>query len=205
VCTVGAGPNLDLTRVPAPRTAPRDGVPTVLFVGKQFERKGARSCSRRFVSCARGSPTRGWSSSGRRRRRPVVLASSGSANLDKNRPDQWARLVGAYQNADVFCLPSLFEPFGIVILEAMFFGLPCVGTAEWAIPEMIANGETGYTAPRDDVKALAERLIALLSDRAGAHRMGLAGRRRAEERFSWTTVAARMGERLQRCLPSPRR
>jgi len=69
---------------------------------------------------------------------------------------------------------------------------------------MIANGETGYTAPRDDVKALAERLIAALRS-GGAHRMGLAGRRRAEERFSWTTVAGGMGERLQRCLPSPRR
>jgi glycosyltransferase involved in cell wall biosynthesis len=180
-------------------------VPSVLFVGKQFERKGgpllleafrlvrARFADARLVII--GPPTPPADGPG----------VEWLGNLDKNRPDQWARLVGAYQNADVFCLPSLFEPFGIVILEAMFFGLPCVGTAEWAIPEMIANGETGYTAPRDDVKALAERLIALLSDRASAHRMGLAGRRRAEERFSWTTVAARMGEGLQRCLPSPRR
>lgn len=205
VYTVGAGPNLDLTRVPAPRAAPRDGVPTVLFVGKQFERKGgpllleafrlvrARLADARLVIIGPPTPPAGG---------PGV---QWLGNLDKNRPDQWAQLVGAYQGADVFCLPSLFEPFGIVILEAMFFGLPCVGTAEWAIPEMISNGETGYTVPRDDAKALAERLIALLADRAGARRMGLAGRRRAEERFSWTAVAARMSDRLQRCLPSSRR
>jgi glycosyltransferase involved in cell wall biosynthesis len=205
VCTVGAGPNLDLSRVPLPRATPRDGVPTVLFVGKQFERKGGpllleafqrvRACradARLIIIGPPTSPSLG----------PGV---EWLGNLDKNKPDDWAQLVAAYQAADVFCLPSLFEPFGIVILEAMFFGLPCVGTTAWAIPEMIADGETGYTVPRDDAAALADRLSELLADRPRAHRMGLAGRRRAEERFSWTGVAARMGERLQRCLPaSPR-
>jgi glycosyltransferase involved in cell wall biosynthesis len=105
----------------------------------------------------------------------------------------------------VFCLPSLFEPFGIVILEAMFFGLPCVGTADWAIPEMIADGETGYTVARDDATALADRLSMLLADLPHAHRMGLAGRRRAEQRFSWTGVANRMGDCLEQSIQSSRR
>jgi glycosyltransferase involved in cell wall biosynthesis len=70
---------------------------------------------------------------------------------------------------------------------------------------MIADGETGYTVPRDDAAGLADRLSELLADRSRAHRMGLAGRRRAEERFSWTGVATRMGARLQQCLQtSPR-
>jgi alpha-maltose-1-phosphate synthase len=202
VCTVGAGPNLDLTRVPPPRAKPRDGSPTVLFVGKQFERKGGRVLLEAFRLVRARFPNARLVIAG-----PIAVPSSDPGvewlgNLDKNEPEQWSRLVAAYQDADVFCLPSLFEPFGIVILEAMFFGVPCVGTGAWAIPEMIVDGETGYTVPRDDVRALAERLTTLLGDRPRAHRMGLAGRRRAEERFSWTAVAARMGECLQRCLPT---
>ena len=203
VCTVGAA-NLDLARVPEPR-ASRAVAPTVLFVGKQFERKGGRLLLEAFRGVRARFPGARLVIVG-----PTTPPASEPGvewlgNLDKNKPEEWARLVAAYRDADVFCLPSLFEPFGIVILEAMFFGLPCVGTAAWAIPEMIADGETGYTVPRDDAAALADRLSALLADLPRAHGMGLAGRRRAEERFSWTAVAARMGDRLERCLPrSPR-
>jgi glycosyltransferase involved in cell wall biosynthesis len=82
----------------------------------------------------------------------------------------------------------------------MFFGLPCVGTAAWAIPEMIADGETGFTVPRGDVASLANRLGDLLANPQQAHRMGLAGRRRAEAQFTWTAVASRMGMHLQQCI-----
>jgi starch synthase len=203
VSTVGAGPNLDLSRVPAPRSTPRtDGPPAVLFVGKQFERKGGALLLDAFRIVRTRCPDA----------RLVIVgpttppaAESGVewlGNLDKNKPEEWTRLASAYRDADVFCLPSLFEPFGIVILEAMFFGLPCVGTAAWAIPEMIADGETGYTVPRGDVAALAERLTDLLLNPQQAHRMGLAGRRRAEAQFSWATVADRMSTQLRRCLES---
>jgi glycosyltransferase involved in cell wall biosynthesis len=205
VCNVGAGPNLDLTQVPPPRARPRTGTPTILFVGKQFERKGGAVLLEAF----RTVRTRVLDT------RLVIVGPTSPptsepgiewlGNLDKNQSDGWGRLVAAYRESDVLCLPSLFEPFGISILEAMFFGLPCVGTGEWAIPEMIVDGETGYTVPRDDAPALADRLGRLLADPLRAHRMGLAGRQRAEERFSWTVVAARIGDRLQRCLrPSPR-
>jgi glycosyltransferase involved in cell wall biosynthesis len=200
VCVVGAGPNLDLGRIPEPPAPRQNQPPTVLFVGKQFERKGGallleafRALRARFGSARLvivGPPVPPASEPG----------VEWLGNLDKNRPEEWARLVAAYQDADVFCLPTLFEPFGIVILEAMFFGLPCVGTAAWAIPEMIADGETGYTVPRDDAGALTDRLARLLGDRPRARQMGLAGRRRAEERFSWPVVVGRMGARLERCL-----
>lgn len=202
VCTVGAGPNLDLSRVPEPRATPRTGPPTVLFVGKQFERKGGALLLEAFRIVRARCPGA----------RLVIVgpttppaAESGVewlGNLDKNKPEEWTRLATAYRDADVFCLPSLFEPFGIVILEAMFFGLPCVGTAAWAIPEMIADGETGHTVPRGDAAALADRLSELLLNPPLAHRMGLAGRRRAEEQFSWTAVAHRMSKQLQLCLES---
>lgn len=201
VVTVGAGPNLDLKKVPEPRVKPRDGAPTILFVGKQFERKGGAYLLEAFKLVRQQMPDARLIIVG-----PVTSPSSDPGvewigNLNKNTEEGWARMAAAYGDADVFCLPSLFEPFGIVILEAMFFGLPCVGTAEWAIPEMIADGETGYTVPRANAAALAERFLELLKDRTRAHQMGLAGRKRAQERFSWPSVAARMTQAMRLAVP----
>jgi starch synthase len=192
VHTVGAAPNLDVTQIPEPRPAARTGVPTVLFVGKQFERKGGATLLEAFRQVRARIPEARLVLIG-----PATSPSSEPGvewlgSLDKNIPAEKAKLLQSYFDADVFCLPSLFEPFGIVILEAMLFGLPCVGTAAWAIPEMIADGETGYTFPRADAGALADRLTALLTNRELGHRMGIAGRKRALEWFSWDAVASRM-------------
>jgi glycosyltransferase involved in cell wall biosynthesis len=114
--------------------------------------------------------------------------------LDKNRPEGAAALASTYASADVFALPTRFEPFGIAFVEAMHFGLPCVGPRAWAVPEIIADGETGFTVPVDDVDDLTERLLRLLRDRALARRMGAAGRERARRLFTWPQVVGRMLE-----------
>jgi starch synthase len=75
-------------------------------------------------------------------------------HLDKDSAAGWEAFLGAYQRAHVFCLPTRFEPFGIAFVEAMHFGLPCVGTATDAVPEIVADGETGYLVPVDDEAAL---------------------------------------------------
>jgi glycosyltransferase involved in cell wall biosynthesis len=203
VYTVGAGPNLDLARVPAPRTTPREGTPTILFVGKQFERKGGQFLLEAFRIVRKRCPDARLIIIGPPTAPSLEPGVEWFGNLNKNIPEEWARMAAAYGSADLLCLPSLFEPFGIVILEAMFFGLPCVGTAAWSIPEMIADGETGYTVPRGDAQVLGERLTELLLNPELAHRMGLAGRQRAERQFSWMAVAARVTERLQHCVESP--
>ena len=69
---------------------------------------------------------------------------------------------------------------------------PCIGTDAWAVPEMIVDGATGYTGPVDDVEALTDRLVRLLSDRALARTLGQAGRARAERRFTWPSVVGRI-------------
>lgn len=197
VHTVGAGPNLDLAQIPEARPAARTGTPTVLFVGKQFERKGGATLLEAFRRVRTRVPDARLVLIGP----PTAPASEPGVewlgNLDKNNPAEKAKLLQSYLDADVFCLPSLFEPFGIVILEAMLYGLPCVGTAAWAIPEMIADGETGYTFPRGDAGALADRLSALLTNRELGYRMGTAGRKRALEWFSWDAVASRMTDGIQ--------
>ena len=76
----------------------------------------------------------------------------------------------------------------------MYFGLPCVGTDAWAVPEMVVDGETGFTVPVDDLEALTDRLLRLLGDPGLAARMGQAGRARAERCFTWRMTVQRMME-----------
>jgi len=209
VHTIYAGPNFDTARIPAPPANRRDEAPpTVLFVGRQFHRKGGDVLLESFrrvraqIPAARlivaGLPIGSVDGAG------VVCVG----DLDKNTADGWAALASAYASADVFALPTRFEPFGVAFLEAMHFGLPCVGPRAWAVPEIIADGETGFTIPVDDVEGLADRLIRLLRDRALARAMGEAGRLRARDLFTWPRVVDRMlavmardvgSEQPQRC------
>ena len=99
--------------------------------------------------------------------------------LSKDDPEQKKVLADAFATARIFCLPTRFEPFGIVFLEAMYCGLPCVGTDAWAVPEMVEDGVTGYTTPVDDVATLQDRLLKLLQDTELAERMGAAGYQKA--------------------------
>ncbi|WP_430594420.1 glycogen synthase [Isoptericola sp. QY 916] len=117
------------------------------------------------------------------------------------RPD----LVAVLAASTVFVCPSVYEPLGIVNLEAMAVGLPVVGTATGGIPEVVDDGVTGALVPieqADDgtgtpldreqfVADLAAALERVLADPARATAMGEAGRRRAEELFSWEAVAER--------------
>ena len=94
--------------------------------------------------------------------------------------------LAAYARADVFCFPSFYEAetFGIVLLEAMQFGLPVVATRWRGIPSVVTDGVTGFLVPVRDSAALADRLALLLGDDALARRMGAAGRSAYEERFT---------------------
>jgi len=95
--------------------------------------------------------------------------------------------------ADVFCLPSLQEAFGIGFLEAMAVGLPVVAGDTAAVPEVVPHGEAGYLIPPCDVAALANVLIRLLGDPALRRRLGDGGRQLAA-RYDWPIVAARFLE-----------
>jgi len=87
-------------------------------------------------------------------------------------------LASEYRNADVFCLPSLQEGFGIVFLEAMAAGLPVVACRAAAVPEVVPDGECGLLVPPGDTAALASALDRLASDAGNRARLGEAGRRR---------------------------
>ena len=89
-----------------------------------------------------------------------------------------------YDGFDVFLMPSLWEGFGLTLLEAMSHHLPIVTTNVSAMPEIVVEGETGYLVNPADSQALVEPLIRLLRDRDLSDRMGKAGRARLERSFT---------------------
>jgi D-inositol-3-phosphate glycosyltransferase len=99
-----------------------------------------------------------------------------------------AQLRDFYSAADVFVTTPWYEPFGITPLEAMACARPVVGADVGGLKSTIVHGKTGYLVPPHDPAALAERLAALQRNRALCRRMGLAGRRRAATRYTWSSI-----------------
>lgn len=101
-----------------------------------------------------------------------------------------------FASADVFCMPSRFEAFGIVFAEALSFGVPCIGRNAFAMPEIISHGDNGYlldTEAEGQIAAikLAELLMTVLDNDAMRENVHL-HRAETARYFSWDRVAAQM-------------
>jgi alpha-maltose-1-phosphate synthase len=184
-------------------------VPYVLFVGRITRQKGVTHLvdavrylppETQVVLCAGAPDTQ-------------EIASELRAKVDVARRDHqrivWIEkmvtkqeTIQLYSNARVFCCPSVYEPFGIINLEAMACQAPVVASATGGIKEVVVDGETGYLVPFDQdpatsfplapetfAKDLAWRIGQLLKDPEKCRQFGDAGRRRVEEIFSWTAIA----------------
>jgi glycosyltransferase involved in cell wall biosynthesis len=100
------------------------------------------------------------------------------------------RIVELYAEAEVACVPSLYEGFSLPAVEAMACGVPLVGTTGGAVPEVIGtHEETGLLVPPGDPSALAVALLRALGDADLRARIGAAGRERALSRFTWRRTA----------------
>lgn len=112
-------------------------------------------------------------------------------------------VIELYSHAAVFCCPSIYEPFGIINLEAMACETPVVASAVGGIKEVVVDGETGFLVPLEQMKEspfeptnpekfardLAARINQLMKDRHLREKFGQAGRKRAKEKFSWSAIA----------------
>ncbi|WP_394551843.1 glycogen synthase [Agromyces sp. MMS24-JH15] len=195
--------------------------PSIVFVGRITRQKGlpyllraARSLPAgvQLVLCA-GAPDT-----------PEIMAEvsglveelgrerDGVVWIDRHLPR--GELTALLTAATAFVCPSIYEPLGIVNLEAMACGAPVVGTATGGIPEVVVDGGTGLLVPIEQVEDgtgtpvdpdrfvadLAAALTEIVADPDRAARMGAAGRRRAEEQFAWGAIADRTIEVYERVL-----
>jgi alpha-maltose-1-phosphate synthase len=195
-------------------------VPYVLFVGRITRQKGVTHLvdaighlppETQVVLCA-GAPD------------TPEIAAEMRAKVDaarKNHPRiVWIEkmvtkqeAIQLYSNCRVFCCPSVYEPFGIINLEAMACRAPVVASSTGGIKEVVVEGETGYLVPfeQDPVTSfptdpatfardLAGRIEIMLQDPEKCRRFGDAGRRRVEEIFSWTSIAQQTVALYQRLV-----
>lgn len=170
------------------------------FVGRLIPQKGLTIALAAFASIVRAHP---------QARLVIVGDGPERAALERQAQPlgQQVRFLGWRDDAaalmpafDVFVMPSLWEGFGLVLLEAMAACLPVVASAVSAIPEVVADGETGLLAPARDVPALARQLEVLLGDATLRRHMGLLGRDRLETHFSPALMIDRTAAVYERVL-----
>src|SRR5258708_13558804 len=119
-----------------------------------------------------------------------------------------------YSHAAVFCCPSIYEPFGIINLEAMACETPVVASAVGGIKEVVVDGETGFLVPIEQMQEspfepldpdkfsrdLAAKINLLMKDPELRKKFGEAGRKRAVEQFSWASSASQTKEVYDKLL-----
>lgn len=105
-----------------------------------------------------------------------------------------------WENADLFVFPTLNEAFGLVLLEAMEHALPCIGTDEGGINDIIDNGKTGFIVPSGDAESLSVSIGKLLIDSSMREKMGESGRIVFEQRYTQEVFEENMLHILNRAL-----
>lgn len=159
----------------------------ILFVGKDFKRKGGYVTYEAFKILKNQWPN-------------VELYVSGPINDPIENPIDGYHFMGQlpfekiaelYNMCDIFCLPSYFEAYGLVFVEALSFGLPCIGRDCYEMPYFIEEGKTGLLLKKDDASELAALMERLLKDEMIKENVKTRRDYYLKE-YSWDSVALRM-------------
>jgi D-inositol-3-phosphate glycosyltransferase len=121
-----------------------------------------------------------------------ALGLEGSVTLIRGLETGDPELFNAYHAADLFLLPSVHEPFGIVILEAWAAGLPVVASNVGGVPSFVTAGENGCLFPSGDLGALLGAVRGLIANRDLRRKIAEAGRKKAAEEFGWDRITGRL-------------
>jgi glycosyltransferase involved in cell wall biosynthesis len=172
--------------------------PFLLFVGRLASNKGLHALVEAFADLRRHDPTAmlvlvgadgGEQAAVERRVRQLGLTAC--VRLTGFVPDE-SLLAAAFREARLFALPSQYEAFGLVLLEALAQGTPVVASRVGGIPEFVEDGKAGRLIPPEDPVALAEALRTLWDDEETRKRWGTYGREVIVPRYQWDTVVDRL-------------
>ncbi len=187
VAAVGGGVNLpDIP--PLPERRGRNSL-NILFIGKDFYRKGGDLVLEAFQQIKQEFP-----------HTSLTMVTTYPAH-NKTLPDKvqiitpsWDRdlIRRLYEKADIFLLPSRLETWGDVLLEAMAYGLPCVGVKGQAMEEIITHKQTGWLAEPQNPGSLVEGLTYFLRDDDKRVSAGILAHQAVEERYTWKAVVERI-------------
>src|SRR4051812_9198205 len=196
VIRVGSGSNIMVHALDGKRYDRQ----VALFVGIDFERKGGPVLLRSWRTVRERLPDAELWVVGPKRR-PAAADQPGvrwHGFVSDRR-----RLAELYGQATVFVLPSLFEPWGGVLMEARGHGLPCIGTDRGGFRESIEDGVNGVLVPAGEAEPLAEALVDLLGDPDRAARMGRHGHAEVLTEHTWERVADRMAPYIEQMAAEP--
>ena len=184
---------IDLTTWSFRERAPRSGPPKLLFVGRLEYEKGVQDAIAALPRIRRSHPGTTLSIAGegtqftwlyqQARIHRVARAVNFLGNLDH------IELLGWLHGADAIVLPSRYEPFGIIALEAAASGTPLVASTAGGLGEAVVDGETGMSFQPGDVTGLTSAVREVLDDPAGAQQRAVAARDRLTADFDWHKVA----------------
>jgi glycogen synthase len=190
-------------------------IPYVLFVGRTTRQKGIVHLVRalrhldpgiQVVLCAGAPDTPEIAQEMKSAVDGVKAARAGIVWIEEMVPKD--EIMALYSGAELFVCPSIYEPFGIINLEAMACGTPVVASSVGGIPEVVVHGETGLLVPVEQMtespfepieaekfaRDLADAINELMRDEPRRRKMGEAARRRVEEHFSWTAIAKKTAD-----------
>jgi alpha-maltose-1-phosphate synthase len=130
---------------------------------------------------------------------PIVIPKIPVIRLHKGLKPISPQLLQLYQDADIFVMPTHEDVYGMVYIEAMAAGLPCVGTTGMAIPELVQNNRTGLAIPPRDRSALLSALQTLITNPELRLTMGLTGRALVQKKFNAITHCQKLLSVFEQC------
>lgn len=187
VFPVGGGCNIDVDSIDYSRKTGNK----ILFIGRDFERKNGNLVVEAFKLA-------------KKTRENLELFIAGPKVLDINVEGihflgdvSYDGLIEYYNKCDIFCMPSKFEAYGLVFVEALIFGLPCIGRNAYEMPYFIEEGETGYLLEHESPVELCELMLQLISN--GQIKENVRKKRDWYiQEYSWTSVSKRIASIIEK-------